>query len=90
MTDWLGGLAGTLTTLAFVPQVWRIHRRRTAEDVSWAMFAIFSLGVALWLVYGLSIGAAPIVFANSVTLVLALWVMVLKWRFSRPTPSNED
>jgi len=89
MTDWLGGLAGTLTTIAFVPQVWRIHRRRTAEDVSWSMFVIFSLGVALWLVYGWSIGAAPIVLANSVTLVLALWVMALKWRFSRPA-KDED
>ncbi len=89
MMDWLGAIAGTLTTLAFVPQVWRIHRRRSAEDISWSMFSIFSLGVALWLVYGLSIGATPIVLANGATLALALWVLSLKWRFSRTSRSKE-
>ena len=87
--DWLGGVAGTLTTLAFVPQVWRIHQRRTAEDISWSMFGIFSLGVALWLVYGWHIGALPIILANSVTLVLALWVLALKWHFSRNADLSE-
>lgn len=84
MDDWLGALAGTLTTVAFVPQVWRIHRRRSAEDVSWGMFLIFSAGVVLWLIYGVLIDARPIVLANVVTLVLALAILALKWRYDRP------
>jgi MtN3 and saliva related transmembrane protein len=84
MDDWLGALAGTLTTVAFVPQVWRIHQRRSAEDVSWGMFLIFSAGVLLWLIYGLRIDARPIVLANVVTLVLALVILALKWRYDRP------
>jgi len=79
--DALGALAGTLTTAAFVPQVLKTWKSRSAEDVSLAMFLIFSVGVLLWLVYGILIGATPIIVANSVTLVLALAILVMKIRY---------
>jgi len=80
MTDanLLGMAAGTLTTVAFVPQVLKTWRSKSAGDVSYGMFLIFSSGVFLWLLYGLAIGATPIVVANAVTLVLALTMLVLK------------
>ncbi|MDA1093577.1 MAG: SemiSWEET transporter [Acidobacteria bacterium] len=79
--EWLGILAGTLTTISFVPQVWRIWRRKSAEDVSLGMFSLFATGVLAWLGYGILIRATPIIVANVVTLILALWVIVLKLRY---------
>jgi MtN3 and saliva related transmembrane protein len=79
--DLIGALAGALTTIAFVPQVWRVWQTRSARDLSLSMYLIFTAGVALWLVYGLSLGALPIIVFNSVTLVLAATVLAMKIRF---------
>jgi MtN3 and saliva related transmembrane protein len=81
--DALGLLAGVLTTLAFVPQVIRVWRTRSARDLSLASFAIFTVGVALWLAYGIAIGALPVIVANAVTLVLAGAILVMKLVFDR-------
>jgi MtN3 and saliva related transmembrane protein len=78
--DLLGFVAGTLTTIAFVPQVMKIWRTRSTRDISLGMFATFSTGVLLWLLYGAAIGSWPIVLANGVTLVLALAILSLKLR----------
>ena len=81
--DAIGIVAGTLTTIAFVPQLVRIVKTRSAHDISWWMFGIFSVGVALWLWYGLRLAALPVILANVVTLALALAILVLKWRYGR-------
>jgi MtN3 and saliva related transmembrane protein len=81
--DWIGLLAGTLTTVAFVPQVLKIWLTKSADDVSYLMFGIFSIGIVLWLAYGIALGALPIVVANIVTLVLSIMVIALKVRYSR-------
>lgn len=77
----LGFVAGTLTTAAFVPQVVKTWRTRSAHDVSLGMFAIFAAGVLLWLVYGVYIESLPIMIANSITLVLASAMVLFKLRF---------
>jgi MtN3 and saliva related transmembrane protein len=77
----LGYLAATLTTVAFVPQVMKIWYSRSAKDISLAMFLVFSLGVLCWLVYGLMIGSGPMIFANSITLALALSILAMKLKF---------
>jgi MtN3 and saliva related transmembrane protein len=84
--DALGLAAGTLTTIAFVPQVARIVKTRSAHDISWWMFSIFSIGVVLWLGYGIMMEALPVILANVVTLGLVLVILVLKWRFGRDLP----
>ena len=76
-------LAGTLTTAAFVPQVLKIYRSKSARDVSDLMFSIFTAGVAVWLAYGVVIGSMPIIAANAVTLALAIAVIALKIRYHR-------
>lgn len=81
--DWVGYLAGILTTVAFIPQVIRLWRTRSARDISLGMYWAFTAGVALWLVYGLMIDALPVVITNGVTLVLAGAVLLLKLRFSK-------
>jgi MtN3 and saliva related transmembrane protein len=78
---WLGLLAGTLTTVAFFPQLLKTWRTKSAADVSLGMLVTFCIGVFLWLVYGILLGALPIILANGVTLVLAGMILVLKLRF---------
>lgn len=80
--DWLGLVAGTLTTVAFVPQAVKIWVTKSADDVSYLMFGIFTIGIVMWLAYGIALGAMPIIVANVVTLVLSLLVIALKVRYS--------
>ena len=77
----IGSLAATLTTVSFVPQVWKVWHTKHAADISLAMYGFFTLGVALWLVYGILLAAWPIIIANSITLLLAGVVMVMKLKF---------
>lgn len=81
MTDLVGSIAAFLTTIAFVPQVVKIWRSRSARDISLPMYVVFALGVLLWLVYGLLLGALPIIVANGVTFLLCLAVLVMKLRW---------
>jgi len=83
LVDLLGLAAATLTTGCFVPQVVRLWRTRNAEGISLVTFAAFSAGVALWLGYGLILGALPIILSNAITLVLAIAIIVLTVRFRR-------
>ena len=74
----IGFLAATCTTLAFLPQVIKTIKSRQTKDVSLWMYLIFTTGLVLWLAYGILIKAPPIIIANVVTLILALWILVLK------------
>ena len=76
--DILGLVATGFTTSSFVPQVWRTWKTRDVSGISSGMYASFTLGVALWFVYGLSLGAWPIILANAVTLALASIILVTK------------
>ena len=77
----LGYPAAFLTTIAFVPQAWQSWRTRDLSGISLPMYTLFTLGVALWLGYGLVIGSLPVIVANSITLLLAsvvLWLKILE------------
>ncbi len=78
----IGLLAGLLTTVAFVPQVLKIYRSKSGRDISARMFTMFSIGIALWLYYGVLLQSLPIILANAVTLVLTLTILALKVRYS--------
>ena len=81
LTSIIGFIAAILTTVAFVPQIIRIWRARSAKDVSLGMYTLFTFGVVLWLVYGILIYSWPIILANCVTLLLAGVVLVMKVKF---------
>ena len=81
MVEWLGVAAGTLTTLSFVPQVLKTWRTKSVEDVSLWMLLAFNGGIILWLTYGLLLRKPSIIFANGITLVLALTLLGLKIRY---------
>ncbi|MBT9331400.1 SemiSWEET transporter [Paracidobacterium acidisoli] len=78
-----GSLAAFCTTVSFVPQLVRVWRLKSARDISLTMFLVFSLGVFLWLVYGLAIHSWPVTVANAVTLALSLAILFLKLRYDR-------
>ena len=77
----IGFFAGFLTTVAFVPQVLKTWKSKSASDLSFGMFLIFSLGVLCWLIYGILLAEFPIVFWNTVTLILALALLIMKLKF---------
>lgn len=77
----LGYFAGILTTIAFIPQVLQIYKTKSAKDVSLAMFLLFTLGVLLWLIYGIEAKALPVIIANSVTLILSMVILFFKFKY---------
>jgi MtN3 and saliva related transmembrane protein len=81
--DFIGYIAATCTTVAFLPQLVRVVRLRSAREISLGMFCVFSMGTALWLTYGLLSHSMPVVLANAVTFVLSLSILVLKLRYDR-------
>jgi MtN3 and saliva related transmembrane protein len=81
--EWTGYCAAFLTTAAFVPQLVRVYRLKTAREISLPTFLMFSLGVFLWLVYGIYSHSNPVIVSNCVTLVLSVSILVLKIKYDR-------
>lgn len=81
--EWIGSLAACLTTGSFIPQAWLTFRTHDVSGISLSMYSAFTLGVALWLVYGLALGSWPMTVANVITLSLALAILGMKVRYRR-------
>jgi MtN3 and saliva related transmembrane protein len=79
----IGFIAAVCTTISFVPQLIRVWRLRSAREISLIMFLVYSMGVLLWLLYGIFIHSVPVIVANAVSLVLSLAMLALKLRFDR-------
>ncbi|HXX87209.1 MAG TPA: SemiSWEET transporter [Candidatus Acidoferrum sp.] len=77
----LGLSAGTLTVIAFFPQLLKVWRTKSTRDISLGMFSIFCAGVLLWFVYGLVIDDLPIIIANFLTFVQALIIVMFKIKY---------
>ena len=76
-----GYLAGTLTTLSFVPQVLRTWKLRETKDFSLAMLLLFAAGMLLWTAYGIGIDSLPVIAANVITFGLVLFLLGMKIRY---------
>lgn len=83
LTDLIGYCAAILTTCSFVPQAVHTFRTRNVSGISLGMYSVFTVGIALWLVYGLALRAWPIVAANAITLGLAGAILGMKIRYGR-------
>jgi len=84
MAEWfesVGGVAATCTTLCWLPQAVKIIREKRTEGVSLLTQSVFTLGTALWATYGLLLNNRPVLYANAVTLVFALAILILKIRY---------
>ncbi len=90
--SFVGGLAAFCTTTSFIPQIVKI-RKQGADDLSYSMLFLYLTGVLLWLLYGLLLHAAAIIWANAITSLLVALALALK-ATSRPDSeiagSNDD
>ncbi|PDT86104.1 hypothetical protein CO669_30165 [Bradyrhizobium sp. Y36] len=77
----IGFAAATCTTVAYAPQAIKVWKTRSTGDISLGMFLVMVLGLALWLIYGLLSGDAPLIASNAVTMVLAGGILVMKLRY---------
>ncbi len=77
-SDLVGYFAAALTTIAFIPQAVLTWKNKHAQGVSLGMYMIFTVGIALWLVYGMLIAVWPIIIANAITLMLAGFILTMK------------
>lgn len=78
----LGLVAGALTTVSFLPQLFKIWQSKSASDLSFVMLLILNTGVFLWLVYGFLIGDTAVIVTNSLTLILACVILGFKLKYS--------
>ena len=79
--EWFGYAAAVLTTSSFIPQAVMTIRSRNTRGISLAMYVIFTLGVAFWLLYGIAVRSGPMMLANTITLGLAATILAMKMRF---------
>ncbi len=80
LISFFGFAAAFCTTAAYIPQVVRIWRTRSTQDISLGMFLVMTLGLVFWLIYGFSIGSLPVIVCNGATLVMTGTILVLKLR----------
>jgi len=81
LIDAFGYLAAAISAQSFVPQVWHTFKTRNVSGISLGMYSVFMVAVSCWLVYGLLLGAWPLIIANTITLTLAISILVMKLRF---------
>ncbi len=77
----LGLVAGTITSVTFLPQVIKIWQTKSAKDLSLMMLLLLMLGVVLWLIYGLVVMSTAIIYTNSMVLAMSLIMLYFKVRF---------
>ena len=81
--DVFGFLATLLTTIAFLPQLYKTWQTKSADDVSIVMLILFITGLICWIIYGLKINSIPILVANLITLIFNLSILILKVTYSK-------
>ena len=87
----LGFLAAFCTTVAFIPQVVKVYKSKHTKDISLGMFLFLSLGIVLWIGYGLMIKSYPVVIANAITIILASYILITKIKLDvLSTKKNRD
>lgn len=80
--DLLGLVATGFTTTSFVPQVWTTWKTKDVSGISLPTYLIITVGLFLWLVYGILKGDLPLMIANSVMVVLTTIISVMKILYS--------
>ena len=71
----IGIIAAFLTTIAFIPQVYKVVKSKSTEGLSQTTFSIFTVGVFLWLIYGFIKNSVSMIIGNGITLILALIIL---------------
>jgi MtN3 and saliva related transmembrane protein len=77
----IGLAAATLTTMSLIPQAVKVIKTRHTKDLSLAMYSGFTIGIALWLVYGVMVNDIPIIAANAISIVFAATILFMKLKY---------
>lgn len=77
----IGLAAATLTTAAFIPQVYKTWKTKSVDELSLTMYLVFFIGIVLWLIYGIYIDSFSIILANTVTGLLVLLLIYFKLKY---------
>jgi MtN3 and saliva related transmembrane protein len=80
-SKYIGFFGAFCTTVAFLPQALKVYKTKSTKDISLSMFIIFTVGVLSWLLYGINISDLPIILANSITLILSIFILIYKIKF---------
>ncbi|MDP3965889.1 MAG: SemiSWEET family transporter [bacterium] len=83
LTTIFGTLAATTGTCLMLPQLYKTYKTRSVKDVSWGMLIVYFFNGIFWLVYGLLLGATPIILTNSIALVISVAQIILQVKYSR-------
>ncbi len=81
--DLIGFLAAFLTTIAFLPQLYKTWQSKSADDVSLIMLILFILGLICWIIYGIEINSIPILLANIITFIFNFLILILKITYKK-------
>lgn len=79
----IGLIGGALTTAGFIPQVARIYRLRSAREISFLFTILFTIGISLWLSYGILFRLPSVILWNAITLVMGILLLYAKLRYGR-------
>jgi len=83
LTAIVGFMAGFVTTVANLPQVWKTYRSKSGEGLSFRMLLALAIGVGLWIVYGILNKLLPLIVTNALVLLLILSLIGMKLKFDR-------
>lgn len=78
MESTIGYIAAICTTIAFIPQAIKVYKSKHTRDISIGMFLLMNAGLFFWLVYGILILSYPIILANAITIIFALYILFMK------------
>ncbi len=76
--DTVGYIAATLTTVAFIPQAYKVYKTKQTGDLSLGLFVLLNFGIFMWFVYGILIGSYPVIVANGFTMFFAGYILYSK------------
>jgi MtN3 and saliva related transmembrane protein len=79
----IGIVAALLTTFGFIPQIIKMHRTKSAKDVSLTTLLQFSAGAILWTLYGIHLEDTIIIAANTITFVTVVYAIAMYYQFNR-------
>ena len=81
--EYLGIVAGLLTTFALVPQIMRVYKLKSAREISFLFNTFLLLGVIIWLIYGIVLGLVSLMIWNSIGIILNAWLLFAKVKYGR-------
>jgi MtN3 and saliva related transmembrane protein len=90
LVSFVGFAAGTLCTLAYLPQALHSFRTKSVSDISLLMLVSLNVGLLLWVAYGVMIRSLPLILPNAVTFFLAFPLLVMKLRFQGGSAVSPD